>query len=605
MQYQVQISPATGKELHSREKSGLKYLTPEQHAKFWEAVIHWNKERFSEAKWQEALRRIERAKKESVMKVLGSQIPLRIYHSFRTPGGRQLLLQSSSSLTARTGAHPLRPAELPRLETASPTTPRPRWDVVCAGPVTPLSATSGSKKGNAFAEGGFWANLTPKTPVTAIPVPTTPITAIPAEPWVPAVPTDPEAKAAYDEVHEEVHLMSLNLCASRLALHSSSNSEYDVIHPSMVKPKDELLAAEFTLESRQVDLSKHIQPDLPEKIERFADEEATALRSYSVRTADELRDIDTWLHFEEKTKDLTTILEAQRDILRMNRDRRKNGSLRLSDQAVRLAWATNIVEDKEYAVASKADGSNTDSDEDEGYDYSNFVRSIRSISSQESLGDDEPDSLRSSVDVYGNPSSLTSRDRGPSEGPTMFTPGILPLRSRKGTMNTDDTSPSNVMRRSNATAHRKNLSISTSISPTDTAQMSPEERGLRRMGPSTGDLANWAEELRKMEHKRAEMALSRLSASSGRKKENHGSVDGVVHPAFRDVDWDVKTPTGPPMRSASLAVQYPGGLPPPLRPLPTVSGYNRTAATSHERRASGLPTRPVTGYERRRSEHGA
>jgi hypothetical protein len=617
MQYQVQISPATGKELHSREKSGLKYLTPEQHAKFWEAVIHWNKERFSEAKWQEALRRIERAKKESVMKVLGSQIPPRIYHSFGTPGGRQLLLQSSSSLTAPTGAHPLRPAELPRLETASPTTPRPRWDVVCAGPVTPLSATSGSKKGNAFAEGGFWANLTPKTPVTAVPVPATPITAILTEPWVPAVPTDPEAKATYDEVHEEVHLMSLNLCASRLALHSSSNSEYDVIHPSMVKPKDELLAAEFTLESRQVDLSKHIQPDLPEKIERFADEEAAALRSYSVRTAEELRDIDTWLHFDEKTEDLTTILEAQRDILRMNRDRRKNGSLRLSDQAVRLAWATKIVEDKEYAVESKADGSSTDSDEDEGYDYSNFVRSIKSISSQESLGDDEPDSLRSSgttTDVYGNPIS-TYRDRGASlrssEVPTMFTPGILPLRSRQGTMNTDDPSPSNVMRRSNATAHRKNLSVSMSIPSTNTAQMSPEEARLRRMGPSTGDLANWASELRKMEHKRAEMALSRTSlpTSSRGEKESHGSVDGVMHPAFRDVNWGEgegggKTPTGPPMRSPSLPMEYPGGLPPPPRPLPTVSGYNRKAATSHERRASGLPTRPVTGYERRKSEYG-
>jgi hypothetical protein len=573
--YQMQISPATGKELHPRENSGLKYLIMEQQAKFWETVMHW-KDRFSEAKWQEALRRIERAKKEAILHVLGWQMLPRIHHSFGTPGGRQLLLCSFSSLTVPTGAHPLRPPECPRLESASPTTPRPRWDVVSSGPVTPLSATDpAAKKGNAFAEGGFWAKLSPKTPMTAVPIPATPITAMPIEPWVPDTPTDPEAKAVYDEVHEEVHHMALKLCASRLALHSTN--EYDLMHPSMVRPKDSLLAAEFTLDSLQVDLSKHIQPDLPEKIERFADEEAAALRSYSVRTKEELVDLDHWLYVEDKTRDLTTILEAQRDVLRMNRDRRKNESLRLSDQAVRLAWATKIVEDKEYLVESEVDGSSDGSDEDEGYDYNNFVRSIRSISSQDSLSYDEPAlSSRSSMNRTISSTSPT----------TISTPEALRLRSRQGTRDSQATS----MRRSNATAHRKNLSITTSIpaSSISTLQMSPEERGLRRMGPSTGDLASWAEELRKMEYKRTEMQLERTSKpSNGRRHGSqsksrdigHGSVDGIVHPAFRSQE------------GVSLLEEYAGGLPPPPKPKPG-SGYNRQAATSYERRVSGLPTRP-------------
>jgi hypothetical protein len=525
-EYPLQISPATGQEIHPRENSGLKYLTVEQHAKFWEATLHY-KDMFSEAKWQAALQKIDRVKKEAVLTVLGYQMPPRIYHSFGAPGGHQLRLRSSSALTAPTGAHPLRPAELPRIESTSSHTPRPRWDVVTPGPVTPLSATPGSKKGNAFAEGGFWANLTPKTPVIAVPIPATPISAVPIEPWIPAVPTDPEAKAVYDEVHEEVRTLSLKLCASRLTLTSSTTSEYDLIHPSMVKPKDELLAAEFTLESCQLNLSQHIDPSLPEKVEKFADEEAASLRTYSIPTADGLRDIDTWLNFDEKTGDLTTILEAQRDMLRMKRDRRKNESLRLTDQAVRLAWATKVVEDKKYTAEGAS--SDSDSEEDEGYDYSNFVRSIRSVSSRESLDD------RSSTST-------------------------LLLRSRNA----------------------KNLSIST-IPP-------PPAHALRRQGPSTSDLASWASELRNMEHKRAEQTLSL-----------HGSVNEVVHPAFRGGNGEgtALTRSAPPRGrrlTRSADEEYAGGLPPPPRPVPTSSGYNRQAATSWERRASGLRVRPVTGY---------
>jgi hypothetical protein len=42
--------------------------------------------------------------------------------------------------------------------------------------------------GNAFAGGGFWEQLTPKTPA-----PQTPVTAIPRSPYLPIVPHDQDA----------------------------------------------------------------------------------------------------------------------------------------------------------------------------------------------------------------------------------------------------------------------------------------------------------------------------------------------------------------------------------------------------------------------------
>ncbi|KAI4684280.1 hypothetical protein J4E81_009160 [Alternaria sp. BMP 2799] len=533
------ISPATGKAISQHEAAGLKSLTKEQHLRFWEEVIYWNKERFTEAKWRQAKKDILRAKKEHCMKVLGWIHPPPPVHSIVTPGGRQLLLYSSASWTAPTGAHPLRPAHLPRFETASPTTPRPRWEILSSGPGTPRSATAGPVK-NSFAEGGFWESLiSPKTPVTAIPIPTTPVTAVPPSPWLPNIPSiDAEAKATYEDLKTSVSKMALKVCASRHTLRRSFNSDNDVIHPSMVRPKDTFLAAQLTLGSLKLHqpLSTYIDASLPQKLDSHADDEAAGAKQYRIYRREQLDDVDSWLQFDAQTGELTTILEAQRDLLKMNKDRRKSREVAVGEKGIKLAWAVKVVDDCQYFADIAADGESEGSDE--GYEYGNFVRS---------LGDGDGSSLRSNSSTLDLTLTLTNSSNArssatedslnltqrSSSSPIKSTQDpssdTLPLRSRNYTLsNLSNTTSPNIytpppshahsIRRSNATAtpsssaSRRNrqgsLWINTSLanpSISAASTMSPQERGTRHKGPSIEDLSGWAEELKKMERKRVEM----------------------------------------------------------------------------------------------------
>ena len=93
------ISPATGKPLKKHEKSGLKFLKEEQEDKFWEEVTYWNKERFSEPKWKEELRRIGQVAQEYKIIEFGwhppSPSPSPPKDPEPTASGRRLLLHSS------------------------------------------------------------------------------------------------------------------------------------------------------------------------------------------------------------------------------------------------------------------------------------------------------------------------------------------------------------------------------------------------------------------------------------------------------------------------------------------------------------------------------
>ncbi|CAG5188875.1 uncharacterized protein ALTATR162_LOCUS12050 [Alternaria atra] len=595
------ILPTTGKQIRQHEAAGLKGLSKEQIPKFWEEVEYWNKEFFSEAKWQEVLKRIWRARQEHGMMVLGWHPPPKPIHSILTPGGRHLLLYSSSSLTAPTGAHPLRPAHLPRIETASPSIPRPRWDVVSAGPATPLSTTTGPVK-NAFAEGGFWASLSPKaSSLAGIPTPTTPTAAaMPYDLYTFHTPTDLAAKTTYEEVRGDVNKMALQLCASRHALRRSFTTENDVIHPSMVRPRDTLLAAELTLSSYKLpeSLSSYIDPLFPAKIENYADEEAVGAKQYSIPSLSQLEDVDAWLQYDEKTGEMTTILEAQRDLLRMNRERRKGREVVVREGGVRLAWAVRVVNDAQLVLERHVDAGGEDSD-DEGYEYGNFIRSLGGGEQKGSLRSSgstlDLSLLKSSSTRSSNESDIVVTHRSAS-GPikptydSSFGHNTLPLRNRTLTLSSLSTAvpssgshthhdsyldsyerrqPSTIhsIRRSNATVTatataisttsnlartRRNFNSSFSINTTgiDTFReslLSPQERGTRRRGPSIQDLSSWADELKKMERKRAEVRLAgggsrrrdpsvsqKVVDEEGGGRQGDGLViNGCVHPALR------------------------------------------------------------------------
>lgn len=548
------ISPITGKPIARHEAAGLKGLIREQYPKFWEEVSNWTTDHFSSAKWHQVVKCIWRRNQEDYMMVIGWRPPPRPIHSIAAPRGRHVLLYSSSSFTAPTGAHPLRPANLPRIETGSPTTPRPRWDVVSAGPATPLSATAAGPVKNAFAEGGHWASLTPKTSAAGTPTATTPVTAVPVEMWEPGIPTDPASKAVYEDAKSDVNKMALQLCASRHALRRSFSAENDVIHPSMVRPRDTLLAVELTLESYQMpgSLADYIDAVLPSKLEAYADEEAAGARQYNITSGEMLEDKDAWLGYDEQTGQFTTILEARRDLLRMNRERRKGRDVAVGEGGVRLAWVTKVVCDIEGEMERRKELDGEDSD-DEGYDYSNFVRSLSARDSAETVDERWSGStldltLTNSSTAYSSSReseldiSLAQRSSSSPIKPT-YSHDTLPLRNRTFTLSNllagaassdphthshADSYPAektcksrfspnyahsvHSLRRSNTTNRsRHSLRIDTSDQYTpysynrQSPLISPQERGTRRRGPSMQALSSWADELKKMERKRAEM----------------------------------------------------------------------------------------------------
>ncbi|CAI9627575.1 unnamed protein product [Alternaria burnsii] len=547
------ISPITGKPIARHEAAGLKGLTKEQYPKFWEEVRNWTTDHFSSAKWHQVVKCIWRRNQEDYMMVIGWRPPPRPIHSIAAPRGRHVLLYSSASFTAPTGAYPLRPANLPRIETGSPNTPRPRWDVVSAGPATPLSATAGPIK-NAFAEGGHWASLTPKMSATGTPTATTPVTAVPVEMWEPGTPTDPATKAVYENAKSDVNKMALQLCASRHALRRSFSAENDVIHPSMVRPKDTLLAAELMLESYQVpgSLAEYIDALLPSKLEAYADEEAAGARQYNITSGEMLGDKDAWLGYDEQTGQFTTILEARRDLLKMNRERRKGGDVAVGEGGVRLAWATKVVCDIEGEMERRRELDGEDSD-DEGYDYGNFIRSLSARDSADTVDERWSGStldltLTNSSTTYSSSREsqlnipLAQRSSSSPIKPT-YGHNTLPLRNRTFTLSNlltgaassdpqthshADSYPAKTcksrfspnyahsvhsLRRSNTTNRsRHSLRIDTfdhtpSSNNRQSPLISPQERGSRRRGPSMQALSSWADELKKMERKRAEMRL--------------------------------------------------------------------------------------------------
>jgi hypothetical protein len=371
--------------------------------------------------------------------------------------------------------------------------------------------------------------------VTAITIPTTPVTALPPEPWIPGTPSDPEAKVAYEEVKQDVNKMALQLCASRYALRRSFNSDYDVIHPTMVRPKDTLLAAQVSLDSLKLPLplSTYIDALLPPKLESYADDEAAGAKQYSIQCREQLDDVDNWLQFDERTGELTTILEAQRDLLKMNKDRRKSRELAVGEKGIKLAWAVKLVDDSQYFADVAADGDSEGSDE--GYEYGNFVRSLgEDGSSLRSNGSMLDLTMISTNSSYARSSGMDeSFDVAQRSASSPIRPTHsssyenLPLRSRNYTLSNlsnavdlefcaPSTSHAHGIRRSNATATASrrdqygNLSINTSLarpSLSSPSTMSPQERGTRHKGPSIEDLSSWADELKRMERKRAEMRL--------------------------------------------------------------------------------------------------
>jgi hypothetical protein len=539
---QQRQGPAGG--FAKRHVSGmLKHLADEeQRAKALEVSAAFKK-LFAEKQWEPVLERIRQVAEEDHLRMVGRRRPPQLATSRSAP---PVVAEVG---TPPAGIAPLRSASsmMPLGRSRAPSTPRERWDVTSRGPATPLSPTP---TGNAFAEGGFWEQLTPKTPA-----PQTPVTAVARSPFSPVVPQDHEARAAYTRVKREVEAMARTVCASRLSTQSTITSS-DYIPNSLLKPRDILKGAELTLQYRQVKLQTAIESRLPQILRNLAVEEAQIIRQHSVKDLFELLDLDMWLQVDLQTLAFTTLLDAQRELIHMHRNRRKSKLLKLPDEAIRQAWATRILEDAEHVVEATGDGDSTNSNEDKGYDYNNFLRSIKSeVSSSSDLAsmstsrsctdlslrssgtnmDDMP-ALSRQMTLASQRSStsprklhdlpLRSPGKSQSNSPSPRKPYNLPLRS-PAKPHSNSPSPK---KHNSSTPRSRGLSLTTTFIKEESEEdeipssppLSPEEKAFRHLGASTTDLNQWAEQLKDMEARHI-ANKNKFMSSLGRER----------HPAFR------------------------------------------------------------------------
>jgi hypothetical protein len=490
----VDQTPAPAGGFAKRHVSGmLKHLpNDDQREKALEAAARYKK-LFAEAKWEPVFARMKRVAEEDDLRVV----------SRRRPAGHPLLTTSTSAPPAAMVDARSPPAEIPRLSTASSLVSlghnRERWDVTSRGPSTPLSPTP---VGNAFAPGGYWEQLTPKTPAP----PQTPLSAVPPSPFFPIVPRDRDARAAYNQVKGEAEAMARTVCANRMSVHYTVKNSDDIPRV-LLKRKDLLNGAEIALERRQANLQSMINPELPKLLNDMAEEEAKIIEKYSVKNILELLDLDMWLRVNDEPLSFTTLLDVQREMIQNRRNRQKGRLIELPEEAIHQAWATKFLEDAERTLEAEGDDSSEQSDEDKGYNYNNFLRSIKREASSSSnlvsmLEDShvDLDSLRSSgtdINSLGLSRQTTLASQRLSNSPSKSC--RLPLRSSGNTLaNNPDPSPE---RRTRALTCDKGPSriITNTEKEVPSPALSPEDRALRRQGASLTDLDTWAKQLKEME----------------------------------------------------------------------------------------------------------
>jgi hypothetical protein len=349
-----------GSAFSKRHVSGmLRHLEgDEQRAKAQDMAAAY-KRMFAESNWGAVVARIRDVADEDHLRVKDEQDP-----------ASSSVVEEDTLATppAHTISLPSFAGSRPRVST------REKWDVRSPGPETPLSATP---VGNAFAIGGFWEQLTPKTP--APDTPTTPAAPAPAPPYSPIVPQDRRGRKAYKRAKDQVDRMALSICAKRLGV-SETIKDSDDVPMSLATMQDCLAGALRALEFNQVKLESAIDPRLPKLLEALAHEEKKIVDEYSIRDASALLDPETWVQVDATTAEVYTLYDAQRELMRMHCSRRKSKALKISEQATDQAWITRIFEDAERMYESADD----DSEDETEYVHHNFLGSIKDIADSSS-----------------------------------------------------------------------------------------------------------------------------------------------------------------------------------------------------------------------------
>lgn len=278
------------------------------------------------------------------------------------------------------------------------------------------------------------------------------------------------SKAAYETVSDEVDALSRRI-AGEAALAGEALEEYEA----------DALAAEQVLELKNAELTQDYgYPDTAEissRIFQLAIEERQARQSFTIKSKEELRDIDKWLHIDEETFKFSTILDHAKENLRMMKERRKSHHLDLSTPAYSVLFALQVLEEKQERLRR----SQSESESDDEFQYGHFLKSI-----QEELAVDQHKRSSSrtlystDTDSLGWKKNARFKDSTTS---TMSGKSTLVEEERKE-LKTDQKSPAE------ARSMRRNAALGRDVL---------EERRMKGKAPSALDLASWATELKRME----------------------------------------------------------------------------------------------------------
>ncbi|KAG9198382.1 hypothetical protein G6514_010226 [Epicoccum nigrum] len=476
-------------------RHALKYMEDdEQREKALKAALAW-KERFAAKRWTPVLAAIERRKNEDSIRSLPQDEDSNDEHptasrsrAMTAPVVSQPSIQATPSRRWLTRKQTVS-ASLPSASTAATITPRQRrWDILTSSPATPLTPIL---LGNSFSSGGFWSVSTQPQQYEA---------PIDSEPEPLTEPKDPEAREVYTRLKRDIDGLARKYCLARFRTDTSGKDDF--IPECMIKPRDTEEAAKVILNDCKVDMNDAIVTDLPERLRRWALDERQLQSQLCIKDATELSEQNDWMndetlgaipvvlekkyHRPPSTSLAVSILDEQREALRRFRIQR-NLELIMEDSARDSAWVLRMLEDAEYVVATDVDVWSNDSGDD-GYDYSNFLRSIkREMSTSESSG-----ALSRMVEEVSNSESTSFRF------PSF--PSTSPSRSSSHESHLSTLSSSNdSSQRSTSICRRPDLHVATDeIRKASTSEVSPEDREFRHRGPELSDLNQWAEELKRM-----------------------------------------------------------------------------------------------------------
>ncbi|KAJ4407352.1 hypothetical protein N0V91_003936 [Didymella pomorum] len=491
---------------------------------------------------------------------------------------------------------------LPFRRMLSPLTPRRhRWDVITSGPVTPLLPLPSA---NSFSN---W--LRPKPAPSSEQTPAlTPVTAIYLEPGSPALLKDLEIREAYNRVKKQVDSLARRHCLARFKARSSGCSDF--VPESMIKPNDTLEAALAIVDSHQMKLKHFIVKDLPDRMQSHANTEAELLSPLRIESEADMEQQNEWMnHITVVTTSVldadeqvdqapdpaslaVSILDEQRAVFRDLR-RQRESELAMRPEALTAAWVVKMLDDAECRARVEDDDSSSDSEleyvQDDGYNYGNFLRNIKSeMSTSTSSG-----ALASLVDEVCNSDFTSTRSRSStyqSYGSIRTSGFQFPQRS--------SLSPSKENRWSerlsgsmvpNTDMHissfypRSHLHIVTETNAeASVSALSPEDREFRHRAPDLAALDHWAQELHKMEAMREER---QRTPTVHRRPRTRGELNGLKgpHSPTRQMSVDSINARISPTRTMHSRWSSSSGSSAsinPLKPLPRPSFYKHLPSAS-------------------------